>query len=788
MFKRITGILLACVMMTTICCSAVEISYTVVATSDTFETYTTGENLPCGTGEKWEKTSSESVWTATVAEDFYGGNQVLQLEKPDATIEPDSNSLITSRLSGNTALTGDVDVSFKILVPSFGTAPSGKGYNLRQQNYDVRLILMNVEGNDLFGESCKLWMNHRGNPKISVGEDFYDLEWDAWCEVRFVLSADQKTVDYYINNTTQTPTITKSINNRYNISYFGFRPDQALPESYFHIDDFKIVHTNTEMIDEASMTIMYMPKYNGETRAISIEGTTRPYFGQNAQATIYSADGGTQLASTESVTGEGGTFSLDLSVPGDAGESVLLDVSSDYLPESASGRKIEILVYEGSLDEEISKHFTSHTTQKEETILMLNSYLPQVISRPAWFAYLENKDFYAEYFVENAKQAIVCSTAQELGEAFRKATVILDLNSADEDEIIEKLNDYGFVNLNVLSETTRNEFNRIWRENKQTEAFTCESEVAFRVDSVMSVALVNCAKRSEIGTLVKKYKDVFNLTDQDVAPKDLDFDVACAQLFQKGYTYPSEVCEAVKASIKELSKQGSDTNKNSSSDNKGGGGSRSDKSISVSTGIMNQKPEIAPDVKQDAESGQENHPDAEKSNIQFGDIENHWAKAAIYELVKENVINGYEDETFKPENQVSRAEYIAMITRLLKLEDGVAGFADVKADAWYAGVIGAAEKAGLIQGSDNYFFPARTITRQDAAVILYRMLGEPEAVDTASVFIDSDTIASYAEKAVNVLSSIGIINGLDGKFEPLREISRAETAKILCGAATVLKS
>ena len=129
-----------------------------------------------------------------------------------------------------------------------------------------------------------------------------------------------------------------------------------------------------------------------------------------------------------------------------------------------------------------------------------------------------------------------------------------------------------------------------------------------------------------------------------------------------------------------------------------------------------------------------------------------------------------------------------MITRLLKLEDGVAGFADVKADAWYAGVIGAAEKAGLIQGSDNCFFPARTITRQDAAVILYRMLGEPEAVDTASVFIDSDTIASYAEKAVNVLSSIGIINGLDGKFEPLREISRAETAKILCGAATVLKS
>lgn len=788
MFKKITGILLAVLMMSTICCQAVELSYSVVVSDDNFDSYTVNSALPCGTGEKWEKSTNAPAWNAKVVKPSRRGPQYVEIEKPNATVEADSYTLMTPKLGVGAVLTGDVDVSFKIYIPSLGTAPSGEAYNPRQTDYAVNIVAVNGEENDLLGDSFKLWTHHTGDvPKISVGQTFYELSWNTWHEVRLVFNSDDETVSFYLDNDTNTPTATQTITESYNISYVGFRLDKNLPETKIGLDDFYMVHSNTEVIDESSMTISYIPVYDGETRTLTIDGTARPHFDQNAQAAIYDpADTTVPLASAEVATTEGGAFSIALAVPVGVSGKVLLDVSSDYLPTDAAGRKMEILIYDGAADASLAADFATMSADKESAILMLDTYLPLAVSRPTWFAYLENKDYYAEYIVANAADEMVITQTSQLADAIAGADKIAELNNADESEIVSLLGRNGYLPTLTAAQST--EFSRVWAANALTEDFVIEKDVKERVEEILAVTLVNCAKRSEISGIIKDYQSVFGLTDEEIAPEDVDFDIVCAALFSKGYVYTEDVAEALRASIEyQLSQP---VKRPSSGGGGGGGGGR----VNVSADIIDTKPAVAPETKEEEktepdvkeEDKTEVEDKTEDTKVSFGDIEEHWAKDSILALCEQKVINGYEDGTFKPENKVNRAEYIAMAVRLAGLSGGEASFSDVKADAWYAAVIGAAYKAGIITGSDNCIYPENTITRQDAAVILYRLLGEPEADGETIAFEDADDIAEYAKKAVEVLSSMGIINGADGKFAPQREISRAETAKILFAAADKL--
>ncbi len=769
-------------MAITLCSYAVELNYTVIVSNDNFNSYTVNQALPCGIGEKWEKSSDAAVWTATVVRDSDRNNRTnkyLTIEKPNANVEADSYSLITSKLTGSALLTGDVDVSFRLQIPSLGVAASGEAYNQRQQNYSVKFTAINGEGKDLLGEGFKLWTNHGGAPKVEIDGTLYELAFNTWQTVRLVFDAETQTASYYINNDTTTPTATKAITESYNMSYFGFRLDKNLPETKFIVDDFNMVHSNTEYIDEATMTIMYMPVYDSETRTITIDGTARPHFDQAARADLYfPADSTTALVTTSGATVEGGAFNLELTVPEDVSGRVLLDVSSDYLPTTVETRKRDILIYSGSADAALADGFSANIASKASTITMLNTFLPLAVSRSEWFNYLDNDDFYATYLMKNAAEGMPVASVADLGNAYDSATVILGLNNAGVTEIVDLLASDGFLDLESLTEDQVTEFNRVWRGNELTEDFTCEKDVKERIDEVMSVTLVNSALRSGISGIVRTYQNTFGLTDAEVDPEGLDFDIVCAPLFGQGYLYPSEIRDAIKASIAEQREQnkGADKDKDKDSGGRGGGGK-----VSVGIAVGNKKPAIAPETvvvpQQKPATG-----------AKFFDVETHWAKEAILTLCEKQIINGYEDGTFKPEQHVNRAEYIAMAARILKLGSETANFDDVAPGAWYSGVIGAAYKAGLIQGSDNCIFPENTITRQDAAVILYRMLGEPEAVAEETVFADSDSIASYAKQAVSVLSSMGIISGYEGKFEPQREISRAETAKILWSGLAALET
>ncbi|MBQ4900750.1 S-layer homology domain-containing protein [Paenibacillus sp. Marseille-P2973] len=168
----------------------------------------------------------------------------------------------------------------------------------------------------------------------------------------------------------------------------------------------------------------------------------------------------------------------------------------------------------------------------------------------------------------------------------------------------------------------------------------------------------------------------------------------------------------------------------------------------------------------------------------FTDLTNHWASKEIEKLASKNIISGYPDGSFKPNQEINRAEFVTLVCRLLQLESTAGGsaFKDVKSDAWYAGCVGAVKEAGIVGGyQDGTFKPNQKITREEVFVIIYKMAKDKlNASGNQQAFIDDAAVSSWAKEAVNALVKAGVVSGYeDGSIKPKNSITRAEVAKLL---------
>ena len=178
---------------------------------------------------------------------------------------------------------------------------------------------------------------------------------------------------------------------------------------------------------------------------------------------------------------------------------------------------------------------------------------------------------------------------------------------------------------------------------------------------------------------------------------------------------------------------------------------------------------------------------APQATSSFRDVpSSHWSYSYVTELASKNVIGGYDDGTFKPNNNVTREEFVKMIigaASMLSL-DKECNFGDVPKGAWYYDYVASAYAAGIVSGVDDETFGIGTnITRQDVAVIAARILkhlGGDTTVTAQTTLTDFDAISDYAQDSVKLLNSKGIINGFDdGSFMPHNALTRAEAATII---------
>ncbi|MDR6553274.1 S-layer homology domain-containing protein [Paenibacillus qinlingensis] len=175
------------------------------------------------------------------------------------------------------------------------------------------------------------------------------------------------------------------------------------------------------------------------------------------------------------------------------------------------------------------------------------------------------------------------------------------------------------------------------------------------------------------------------------------------------------------------------------------------------------------------------------SNKTFTDLDGHWAKVDVELLASKLLIQGITDTDFAPNNQITRAEFAALLVRAMGLsEDSESKFSDVKSTDWFAGSVNAAAKAGLINGFEGGVFkPASYITREQMAVMISRSLSlagkHPEGdVKGLLTFADSQMIGTWAKDAVSQSVNAKIINGMtDQTFAPNENSSRAQAAVML---------
>ncbi|WP_127534020.1 S-layer homology domain-containing protein [Paenibacillus kobensis] len=162
----------------------------------------------------------------------------------------------------------------------------------------------------------------------------------------------------------------------------------------------------------------------------------------------------------------------------------------------------------------------------------------------------------------------------------------------------------------------------------------------------------------------------------------------------------------------------------------------------------------------------------------YRDSEKHWAQAAINQWSEYGVVQG-SGGAFRPNDDVTRAEFATMINNIMKYtEKGTNPFSDMKADAWYSDAMLKLNHAGVLNGVGGKALPNNPITRQEAAVILFKAFHFGQA-STAASFTDGTDIAAWAQEAVTALASAKVINGRpDGSFKPQAHLTRAEAVTV----------
>jgi hypothetical protein len=178
--------------------------------------------------------------------------------------------------------------------------------------------------------------------------------------------------------------------------------------------------------------------------------------------------------------------------------------------------------------------------------------------------------------------------------------------------------------------------------------------------------------------------------------------------------------------------------------------------------------------------------------IEFSDVSKHWAKNAVNDMGSRMIIDGTGNGMFSPDRDITRAEFAAIIVRGLglKLESGASSFSDVKETAWYSKAINTAYKYNLINGfEDGSFRPNDKITREQAMVIISKAMSITDlkaklpvqsATETLRPFADAAKASAWAQVSIADSVQSGIVSGRSStELAPKAFITRAEVAAIV---------
>jgi hypothetical protein len=169
----------------------------------------------------------------------------------------------------------------------------------------------------------------------------------------------------------------------------------------------------------------------------------------------------------------------------------------------------------------------------------------------------------------------------------------------------------------------------------------------------------------------------------------------------------------------------------------------------------------------------------------FVDLENHWSKYNVELIASKHIIDGKGFGIFDPDGEITRAEFLALVVRALRL-DGLASkasFEDVAPADWFSREVDLGVRYGIIDDGKS-FRPNENVSREDMAVMVVRAYdkinaGKPEKAYYYTEFSDINIVDSKALDSVKRASSLGIMQGSGGKCNPKASATRAEGATLI---------
>jgi len=162
------------------------------------------------------------------------------------------------------------------------------------------------------------------------------------------------------------------------------------------------------------------------------------------------------------------------------------------------------------------------------------------------------------------------------------------------------------------------------------------------------------------------------------------------------------------------------------------------------------------------------------------DIVGHWAEGNIKQLINLGAIASYPDNTFRPNRNITRAEFATILVKAFGLKSQTEKvFADTE-NHWAKDFISIAADNGIIVGyGDNMFGPNDLITREQMAVMIVKTMKlDLETVETS--LLDKDQISDWAGNYVSSAIKAKVIVGYpDGTFKPKENATRAEAVTVI---------
>lgn len=169
----------------------------------------------------------------------------------------------------------------------------------------------------------------------------------------------------------------------------------------------------------------------------------------------------------------------------------------------------------------------------------------------------------------------------------------------------------------------------------------------------------------------------------------------------------------------------------------------------------------------------------------FSDVENHWAKEKIENFLESGFVNGYGDGTFRPDEDITRAEFCKIINAYMGYDfSGESGknvsgevTTDIKSgetNDWKETNFKLANEKGYLQVGDV----DEKLSREEAFVALSKVMNLSN-VEFELTYEDSGEISAWATPAVKALASANHIKGYGGKLRPNENLTRAELVSVL---------